>query len=202
MATAIYLERGKVKTFACAVEWPGWCRSGKGDEAAVEALAAYAERYAPVVRAAGLAWPRKATDFDVVATQPGTGATDFGIPEKPSALDDRPLSAADARRLAKLVEASLVTFDEVAAAAPATLQKGPRGGGRDRDEVIEHVLGAELGYYKRVGERDRDGFLAALRAARAPVVEGHRGKPWPWRYAARRVAWHALDHAWEIEDKS
>ena len=28
------------------------------------------------------------------------------------------------------------------------------------------------------------------------------GKRWPLRYAARRIAWHALDHAWEIEDRS
>jgi len=28
------------------------------------------------------------------------------------------------------------------------------------------------------------------------------GKRWPPRYAARRIAWHALDHAWEIEDRS
>jgi hypothetical protein len=27
------------------------------------------------------------------------------------------------------------------------------------------------------------------------------GKRWPSRYAARRIAWHALDHAWEIEDR-
>jgi hypothetical protein len=27
-------------------------------------------------------------------------------------------------------------------------------------------------------------------------------KGWPPRYAARRIAWHALDHAWEIEDRS
>ena len=25
---------------------------------------------------------------------------------------------------------------------------------------------------------------------------------WTARYAARRIAWHALDHAWEIEDRS
>jgi hypothetical protein len=25
---------------------------------------------------------------------------------------------------------------------------------------------------------------------------------WPHRYAARRMAWHVLDHLWEIEDKS
>ena len=28
------------------------------------------------------------------------------------------------------------------------------------------------------------------------------GKKWTARYAAHRVAWHALDHAWEIEDRS
>ncbi len=27
-------------------------------------------------------------------------------------------------------------------------------------------------------------------------------KGWPPRYAARRMAWHVLDHLWEIEDKS
>jgi len=27
-------------------------------------------------------------------------------------------------------------------------------------------------------------------------------RSWPPRYAARRIAWHALDHAWEIEDRS
>ena len=27
------------------------------------------------------------------------------------------------------------------------------------------------------------------------------GGKWPPRYAARRIAWHALDHAWEIEDR-
>ncbi len=31
-----------------------------------------------------------------------------------------------------------------------------------------------------------------------PVVE----KGWRPRYAARRIAWHVLDHAWEIEDRS
>jgi hypothetical protein len=28
------------------------------------------------------------------------------------------------------------------------------------------------------------------------------GRRWPPRYAARRIAWHVLDHAWEIEDRS
>jgi hypothetical protein len=28
------------------------------------------------------------------------------------------------------------------------------------------------------------------------------GRKWTPRYAARRIAWHALDHAWEIEDRT
>ena len=27
-------------------------------------------------------------------------------------------------------------------------------------------------------------------------------KGWPHRYAARRIAWHVLDHAWEMEDRA
>ncbi len=44
----VYLEVGRRRTFAAALNWPGWCRSGKGEEAALEALAAYAPRYASV----------------------------------------------------------------------------------------------------------------------------------------------------------
>jgi hypothetical protein len=46
----------------------------------------------------------------------------------------------------------------------------------------------------------RAAALDVLRAARAPAPDLDKG--WPYRYAARRIAWHALDHAWEIEDRS
>ena len=39
--------------------------------------------------------------------------------------------------------------------------------------------------------------MSHLLREHAPITE--RG--WPPRYAARRIAWHALDHAWEIEDR-
>ncbi|HEV2372237.1 MAG TPA: hypothetical protein VGS19_08715 [Streptosporangiaceae bacterium] len=38
-------------------------------------------------------------------------------------------------------------------------------------------------------------ITAALRAG-APTGT------WPARYTLRRLTWHVLDHAWEIEDKS
>ena len=55
--TAVYLELGSKRVFACTLDWPGWCRSGKTEELALEALAAYADRYAEVAKEAGIAFP-------------------------------------------------------------------------------------------------------------------------------------------------
>jgi len=106
------------------------------------------------------------------------------------------------------------SFDRVVSRAPAALSKGPRGGGRDRDAMVEHVLGAEVAYARKIGIRQREPALAdsaAISTLRSAILEGLRtardGTPvvekgWPVRYAARRIAWHVLDHAWEIEDRS
>jgi hypothetical protein len=204
MATTVYLEVAKSKTFACSLDWPGWCRAGKDEEAALEALGAYADRYRPVAEEAGLRFPKSAGDrFDVVERIPGDASTTFGVPGQAAGADRDPLTKAQAERLATLVEAAWTVFDRVAAGAPAALRKGPRGGGRDRDKMVAHVRDAETAYFRKVGVKDggRDAFLAGLRAARQPEPE-LATKTWPWRYTARRVAWHALDHAWEMEDRS
>jgi hypothetical protein len=211
-AVDVYLEAGARKTFACAVDWPGWCRSGKGEEAALAALAEYADRYRAVVAAAGHRLPAAA--FRVVERVPGSGATDFGVPDAVAHCDVEPMTEALARRTADVVQASWDHFDRVAAAAPAELRKGPRGGGRDRDKIVEHVIGADLSYAKTLGIKAGKGAesdpaaVAEVRAAVLDVLRSTtdgqpvRPKGWPTRYAARRIAWHALDHAWEIEDKS
>ena len=198
----VALEIGSKKVFASALDWPGWCRSGKTDDAALEALAAYADRYAPVVKAAGLRLPMRLR-LDVVERLPGSGATDFGVPDKPATADHRPLTKAQAATLADILEASWATFDRVVAGAPAELRKGPRGGGRDRDAIAAHVAEAEGSYARMIGlpaKATRADIVAAVRAARDPMPD--RPKGWPYRYAARRIAWHVLDHAWEIEDRS
>lgn len=128
--------------------------------------------------------------------------------------DTAPLAAAEGKRLASLVEAAWVVYDQVVAGAPAELRKGPRGGGRDRDKIADHVLEAEGAYVRKLGLRlnqpprhDRRG-IAAFRAAITDALQrpskGNASveKGWPQRYAARRIAWHALDHAWEIQDRS
>ncbi len=213
--TNIYLEAGTKRVFACALEWPGWLRSGKSEGHALDALAAYAERYAVVAREAGVGFPstREAT-FHVVERLPGTaGYTDFGAPGAVATRDGDPLTTEEAVRLAMLVKAAWVVFERVAAAAPAELRKGSRGGGRDRDQVIDHVLGAEVAYARKLGIKHRQPArddAAAIAALRDDIVAALRvpsdGAPlvpagWLSRYAARRIAWHVLDHAWEMEDR-
>jgi hypothetical protein len=214
-ATALILEIGKKRVFACAANWPGWCRSGRTEEQAIETLAAYLPRYAPVAERAGLALPPAAAgSFAVVERLPGGAVTDFGAPDKIASCDYDPLTGDDVHRIMALTSAAWAAFGDVADAAPARLRKGPRGGGRDRDQIIEHVIGAEAAFARKIGVRQpapASGDAAAIAAMRTAITEalgrasaGAAPLPggWPVRYAFRRIAWHVLDHAWEIEDKS
>jgi hypothetical protein len=203
------------KAFASALEWPGWSRAGKTPEDAVAALASYADRYAAVAKRAKVMFPSDASiSFDVTEEAEGNASTAFGIPEVRFEADSRRTTTKDGEQLAAIVDAAWEIFDRIVAEAPAELRKGPRGGGRDRDKIVEHVVGADGGYARTLGlkasevdPRDR----AAVADLRKHMLEAIRapsdgspiaGKKWPPRYAARRVAWHALDHAWEIEDRS
>jgi hypothetical protein len=212
----VYVESGDKKVFACSIDFPGWCRGARSEELALEALADYAPRYAEVAKRARVAFPAPASAgerFEIVERVKGKGATDFGIPHEIPKADAEPLTARQAGRQVELLRASWALLDEVAKASPAELRKGPRGGGRDRDKMLDHVLGAEAGYARKVGVKHpqpalgdtravnalRDELAAALGGASdgSPVVP----KGWPPRYALRRIAWHVLDHAWEMQDR-
>jgi hypothetical protein len=209
----VVIEAGDKKVFASALEWPGWSRSGKTREDAIESLLAYAHRYAPVARRAGLELP-DSLDVEVVQRLQGGSGTDFGVPSRIHTADTKRVTAAEAARLAGLVEAAWTTFDRVAAGAPAELRKGPRGGGRDRDKMVGHVIESDWYYAREIGLKLKQPKLddrPAVEALRAEILAILRkpsdgsplaGRRWPARYAARRIAWHALDHAWEIEDRS
>jgi hypothetical protein len=211
MPLRVYLEEGSKKTFAVALDWPGWARAGKGAEAALDSVEAYLPRYAPVVRRAGLE-PPEVDGFEIVERFPGGGATDFGTLDKGPKADEAPLAQGETDRLAALVRAAWEVFDEVAAGAPAELRKGPRGGGRDRDKIVAHVMGAEASYIRMLGLKasttgqdvpDPTWRPAVLEIIRSAAGSGPlRDRGWTPRYAARRIAWHVLDHAWEIEDRS
>ena len=210
----VSIEHTSRRTFASAIDWPGWSRSGKTEEASLEALAAYAGRYRAVAEEAGVPFRAevRVDDLEVVERTAGGAGTEFGVPSHPSTSDARPVDADEAARLAGLVEAAWAIFDRTAAAAPEALRKGPRGGGRDTSKVVEHVTMADHAYSREIGlklpePKDR----AAVEAMRAAVLEVLRqasdgsplaGRRWPLRYAAHRIAWHALDHAWEIEDRT
>jgi hypothetical protein len=209
--TRVYLEVGKRRVFASAADWPGWTRSGKDEKSALEALAAAAPRYAQAAKAARIPFA-PGTGFDVVERMPGDATTEFGAPGAIAQAESKRLTRKEAGRLSALVAASWSVLDGVVAKAPPSLRKGPRGGGRDRDAIVEHVLGAETMYARKLGLRlpqPSAGEAAAVRDFRNAIVAGLRAgtkgvtdRGWPARYAARRMAWHVLDHAWEIEDRS
>jgi hypothetical protein len=147
----------------------------------------------------------------------GNATTDFGAPASTSPSDRRPSDAAELKRLRRLLEAAWAAFDTAAAAAfGVELRKGPRGGGRNLDKIVAHVGEADEAYLSQLGARPPHGSGADMTQLRArilgtlearamglPITNPRRVKrPWQPRYAVRRSAWHALDHAWEIEDRS
>jgi hypothetical protein len=218
----VYLEVGQKRTLAGALEWPGWCRPGRDEASALQTLVDAGPRYAQAIHAAGLSFdpPADPSTLSVVERLAGNATTDFGAPDVAPSIDDRPLDDAELERSRALLKAIWAAFDSaVKAAAGKELRKGPRGGGRDLDGIVQHVLGADAGYLSRLAHkvpkgdetklnvrlaRTREVILEALEAARRGEIpeRGPRGGSiWSPRYFVRRVAWHALDHAWEIEDR-
>lgn len=189
----VYLEVGRTWTFACAVDHPGWARRGKGEQAALDVLEDHRHRYGQAVGAA----PTGA--LHVIGSIPGTGTTDFGAPDLKGPWDDEALQPHEVTAL----ESCWTALDSAAARATAELRKGPRGGGRDRDQVLDHVREAERSYARTIGVRlsPRTPW-AEQRPAITEALARTQDTKWPVKYVVRRMAWHVLDHAWEIEDKS
>ena len=214
MRIAVAIEATPKKSFATAVDWPGWSRSAKTEALAVEALAAYAERYSAVARFAGEAFRIGVLlDFDVVERGEGDASTDFGVPGRVRNHDRRAVSATAADRLARIVATAWQTLAIVGKNAPEALRKGPRGGGRDTSKILLHVAESDLGYATVLGlmpkvDASDPAAVAGVRHAMLDLLrqpsdgEPIAGRKWPPRYAAHRIAWHALDHAWEIEDRT
>jgi hypothetical protein len=209
----VTIEQTSKKAFASAADWPGWSRGARTEELALKALAEYAPRYAPVAPD-GFPKTMALDDLEVVERNEGSAGTEFGVPSRPSHLDARPMDAREADRLAAIVEASWALFDRIARDAPLELRKGPRGGGRDAVKVVAHVMDSDGAYANEMGIKIK-GFApddrAAIRVMRQAMLDVLRaardgdplaGRRWPARYAAHRIARHALDHAWEIEDRT
>jgi hypothetical protein len=205
--------KGK-KVAAVAPDWPGLERGAKTGEAALERLLAYVSRYAVVAKLAGMEalFPVN-TAAEVVEQYPGTGSTDFwGISYAFSSIDQQAMPGEALERELTLMRACWVFFDDVRARVSAEMQRGPRGGGRDRERIVRHVLGVEHDWSKGVGVLEpvealftdeglrayREAYCSAIRAFHS---QGKMARKWPLRYLIRHTAFHTLDHAWEMEDK-
>ena len=205
--------KGK-KVVAVAPDWPGLERGAKTEEAVIERLLSYLPRYAPVATLAGMdAEFAAVTTAAVVEHYPGTGSTDFwGISFAFSSIDRQEMSSEELERGLTLMRACWAYFDRVRVRVSAEMQKGPRGGGRDRDQIVRHTLVVERDWATKVGvstppdemlteealEAYRDAYCAAIRAFHA---EAKMARTWPLRYLIRHTAYHTMDHAWEMEDK-
>jgi hypothetical protein len=205
--------KGK-KVVAVAPDWPGLARGATTGEAAIERLRSYLPRYAPVAKLAGMeAAFAVTTAIDVVEHYPGTGSTDFwGISFAFSGIDREAMSSDALERELSLMRACWAFFDDVRSRVSAELQRGPRGGGRDRDQIVRHTVAAERDWAKKLGVRTPEGAMlteeglnahrdAYCTAIRALHSQGRMARTWPLRYLIRHTAFHTLDHAWEMEDK-
>jgi hypothetical protein len=203
------------KVVAVAPDWPGLERGAKTTEAAIETLQSYLRRYAKVAKLAGMQAEFAAiTNVDVVEQYQGTGSTDFwGISFAFSSIDRQQMSSEDLERGLTLIQACWTFFDDVRGRVSAEMQKGPRGGGRDRDRIVRHVVGVEQDWARKVGVRTpddavvtdddglkayRDAYCIAIRTFHS---ESKKARNWPLRYLIRHTAYHTMDHAWEMEDK-
>jgi hypothetical protein len=153
------------------------------------------------------------TTLEIVEHYPGTGSTDFwGISFAFSSIDKQALSSEALERELTLMQACWAFFDDVRFRVSAEMQKGVRGGGRDRDQIVRHTLANEMDWAGGLGlpnlysENLTDEVVSTHRAAycnaiRAFHAEGKMARKWPLRYLIRHTAYHTLDHAWEMEDK-
>ena len=125
------------------------------------------------------------------------------------------MSGDDLERELILMRACWAFFDDVRRRVSEEMQKGPRGGGRDRDQIVRHTFAAEQQWGKKVGvltaidemETDmglkthRDAYCQAIRAYHSQGKMAGKVAKWPLRFLIRHTAFHTLDHAWEMEDK-
>jgi len=123
------------------------------------------------------------------------------------------MSSEELERELTLMQACWAFFEDVRWRVSAELQKGPREGGRDRDQIVRHTFGAEQDWSKKVGvltpldemftddglRAHRDDYCKAIRTFHS---QGKPARTWPLRFLIRHTAYHTMDHAWEMEDKN
>src|SRR5215211_7492800 len=144
MPVRTVIERGPKgkRSVAFGIDWPGWSRGARSAELALDTLESYRERYRPVAGLAGMAPEFDAAGpLEIVEDRVGTGSTDFwGISFSPSATEHGPMGEAELERGITLLRAFWASFEVMAAGVSPKIQKGPRGGERDRDQIIPQKI--------------------------------------------------------------
>lgn len=210
--------KGK-KFVAYAIDWPGLERKGKSPEEALEHMERYRTRYETIADRAGCGDAFRAESAgEIDEVYEGTGSTDFwGISFAHGPNDQEPLTDKEIERHLALLKACWDEFDEIGHSVSAELQRGPRGGGRDRDEIVAHLVYAELDWLKKLDIRPEfkeilpleerkvhhQGVIDELRRRHLEKlpVKAKGGPEWTVRFTIRHLAFHVMDHAWEMEDK-
>ncbi len=211
----------KRRVFAQALEWIGWCRAGNDEVTALKQLLTIGSRYAAVAEQAGFSFvtPSSIEAFEVVERVAGTATTDFGAPSVLLTSDQEPVEQGETERLCRLVTACWAVFDEALHRIPLDLHEVKPERGRSPSAIRLHLLETDLMHLSAFGPAFRQpdpaqvaqqeaqvreqllAHLAAIPPKEVPALHRRYGFVWTPRFAVRRSAWHALDHAWELQDR-
>lgn len=204
----------KRRAFAQAVGWPGWCRAARDEPRAVDVLLRYADRYRVAMGDLAAPLGTGALTSTVVERAVGDATTDFGAPGAVLASDRRPLEPGEPERLVAFLEACWNAFDAALARMPAEARGVKPETGRSPDRMRVHIAGALRAYLSwlvkplpswnedrgvELEPQLRQIMRTAIGALPVGVPFETERRTGP--FAVRRECWHALDHAWELEDR-
>ena len=199
-----------------ALDWPGWCRGRQGrgprDRGAARARRR-ATRRSRAGRRRRFAARRRLRHRRRRVGAPGRRGTASACPRRRAERTGGRSTDREAERLAAIVEAAWTSSTRSPPRRRPSCARARAAAGATRDKIVEHVVGADDGYARehrpqgaespeRPDGRPRSGPRCS-RVLRQPSGRlAARRTQVAARYAARRIAWHALDHAWEIEDRT
>jgi hypothetical protein len=214
-ALPIGLEVGpKRKVFAQVIEWPGWCRSGRDEAAAIAAVESVMARYRAAIGDLAAALGSGAPAFTVMERVEGGTTTDFGALDRVLASDRRPIQPGEPERLVDFLDACWAAFDRAFSAIAVSERETTPAVGRGPEAMRAHVVETgryHLSWLMRPVPKPDSGDVAQVNAhqrqlLRPAVVGLPLGTPFsserhPGPFVVRRECWHALDHAWELQDR-
>jgi hypothetical protein len=206
MPVEAYVEATSKRAFAGAIDWPGWCRAGRDEEAALEALFERGHRFASVLEGSRVrfAAPARPATLKVVERLEGDATTDFGAP---SIAPSRDASAIDRRWLTGTSGSCGPAGWRSTTRSRAFTESCRRGRRMIAGRPPAYREGAAAADAAAIGAREEE-RAAVLEGLERALVDGipekgpRGGARWTARYVVRRAAWHVPAHAWETEDRS